>query len=102
MTSCCRYAALPMISLLAERLAKTVAPITAASELGGTGIQRSSQISTASVNPGRLRQSKSKLVEWDALSIQIDFGEYRAIGRAEIPRIVKLLVIRQVGFGHDA
>src|SRR4051812_44859400 len=50
-TSCLRYVALPITSLLALRLASTVAPATACRELGGIGIHRSSQISTPSTNP---------------------------------------------------
>ena len=45
-TSCLRYACLPISSLLAERLTMILAPNMASSELGGTGIHKSSQIST--------------------------------------------------------
>ena len=42
----------------AERLARTVAPATASAELGGDGIQRSSQISTPRTKEGNVSHSK--------------------------------------------
>ena len=45
-----RYRLLPIVSLLAERLSRIVAPAIAWSELGGIGTQRSSQISTPTTN----------------------------------------------------
>ena len=42
-----RQAAFPIVSLLAERLTRTFAPATAALLLGGIGVHKSSQISTA-------------------------------------------------------
>ena len=41
-----------MVRLLPERLAITVAPAIAANVLGGTGAQRSSQISTPTTRSG--------------------------------------------------
>ena len=51
-TSSRRYSALATRSGEAEGFRRTVAPATAWKELGGTGAQRSSQISTARVTPG--------------------------------------------------
>ena len=48
-----RYAALPTVMLLAERLANTVAPANAAYVVGGIGVQTSSQISACNLNPSR-------------------------------------------------
>jgi hypothetical protein len=47
-----RSSALPMTMFEAERLARIVAPASAASVVGGLGAQKSSQISTASLKPG--------------------------------------------------
>ena len=41
-----------MVMLLADRLASTVAPASAASELGGIGTQKSSQTSAWTTKPG--------------------------------------------------
>ena len=46
-----RYRLLPIVSLLAERFSSTVAPAMAWSALGGTGTQRSSQISMPTTEP---------------------------------------------------
>ncbi len=51
-----------MVMLLADRLAITVAPASAARVLGGSGTQRSSQISTPSTKPGRSSASNSRSV----------------------------------------
>jgi hypothetical protein len=45
---------------LPERLRSTVAPASAASELGGTGTHRSSQISTCTTSPGTSRARNSR------------------------------------------
>jgi hypothetical protein len=46
--------------LLAERLASTVAPASAAQLLGGIGVHTSSQISTCSANPSTFSASNSR------------------------------------------
>ena len=45
---------------LADRLSSTVAPASAASELGGIGTQRSSQISTWTTRPGTSSAANSR------------------------------------------
>src|SRR5262249_30169910 len=55
-----RYAALPMVMLLAERFASTVAPASAPQVEGGIGVQTSSQISTCSENPAKSAASKTR------------------------------------------
>ena len=49
-TSWRRYSSLPTVTLDADRLISTVAPASAASEEGGTGVHKSSQISTKNVS----------------------------------------------------
>ena len=53
-----RYAAFPIVTLLAERFASTVAPASAAYVDGGIGTHTSSQISTCKAKPGRSLASK--------------------------------------------
>src|SRR5690606_40348469 len=53
-----RYSDLPIVTLLAERFASTVAPASAAYVLGGTGTQTSSQTSTKRAKPGTFSASK--------------------------------------------
>jgi len=52
-TSSWRYSHLPTVTFEAERFASTVAPASAASVPGGTGVHRSSQMSVCSTKPGR-------------------------------------------------
>ncbi len=54
--------------LLADRLASTVAPASAACELGGTGIQMSSQISACTTRPGTSSAANSRSVPNGAVS----------------------------------
>src|ERR1043166_1973038 len=53
-----RYSALPIVILLAERLASTVAPASAPQVLGGIGTHTSSQTSTCSEKFLKLAASK--------------------------------------------
>ena len=50
-----RSSARPTVIGLPDRFTSTVAPASAASELGGTGTHRSSQISTCTTRPGTVR-----------------------------------------------
>ncbi len=94
---------MPITSLLAERFANTVAPMIACRELGGTGIHRSSQISTPSVKPFMRAAVEQQVgAERDALPSDAGGGEVRVVGRSEIAGVVELLVVRQVGFRNDA
>ncbi len=49
-----------MVIGLPDRFASTVAPASAASELGGTGIHKSSQISAWTIRSGRSAQANSR------------------------------------------
>src|SRR5437867_1303223 len=55
-----RYSDLPTIELLAERFARTVAPAIAASVLGGSGTQTSSQISICNAKSGQFAARKMR------------------------------------------
>jgi hypothetical protein len=55
-----RVSALPMVIGLPEMFSSTVAPASAAREEGGTGIQKSSQISVWTTRPGTSSASNSR------------------------------------------
>ena len=92
-----------MVMLLADRLASTVAPASAASPLGGLGTQTSSQISAWTIRPRRSSAANSRSVpNGDAAAGDRDGPAVGAVAGDEVARLVELAVVRQVDFRHHA
>ena len=91
-----RYSHLPTVTFDAERLASTVAPASAASALGGTGTQRSSQISVCSDEAGAGAGASDQDVgaERDVVTEQRDRVAARRRRRLEPAQLVELAIVR--------
>ena len=89
--------------LLADRLASTVAPASAACELGGTGTQMSSQISACTTRPGTSSAANSRSVPNGAVSAADgDLAAHHPVARHEMPRLVEFAVVGQMDLRHHA
>ena len=98
-----RVSALPMVMLLADRLASTVAPASAAAELGGTGTQKSSQISACTTRSGRSSAANSRSVPHGASKPgHADLLSGDRVAGHEMAALVELAVVGQVGLRHHA
>ncbi len=94
-----RVSALPMVMLQADRLASTVAPASAASQLGGTGTQKSSQISAWTTKPGTSSAAKIRSGPNGAsMRTDPDRPAVGSLARGEMPVLVELAVVRQMDF----
>ena len=97
-----RYSALPIVMLLAERLASTVAPASAPQVLGGMGTQRSSHTSTKSAKPSTFTRFEYEIVpERHDLPEEVDVATHRQTAWRELAALVKLAVVGQIGLGRD-
>ena len=87
----------------AERLASTVAPASAASVPGGTGTQRSSQMSVCRTKPGRCGSAHQHVgAERHVGAEQRERCAARALGGGTEPaQLVELAVVRRIRLRRD-
>ena len=98
-----RVSALPMVMLLADKFASTVAPATAASPLGGLGTQTSSQISAWTIRPRMSDASHNRSVPNGTVRPPMVMdAAVGAVAADEVAGFVEFPVIRQMDFRHDA
>ena len=88
-----RSSAFPMVILLAERFAKTVASASAAYVLKGIGVQRSRRFRRRSRNRYRLSPRKSNRAEGHYLPEEGDFTFDSISSGVELPLFVELPII---------
>ena len=93
-----------MVMLLAERLASTVAPASAAWELGGIGTQMSSQISACTTRFGHVRRCEQQVgaerrAVWAPMVI---VAADHAVAHYEMSRLIEFAVVGQMDLGHHA
>ena len=102
-TSWRRYSSLPTVTLDADRLISTVAPASAASDEGGIGVHRSSQISTKKREQRLLfdLEQQARAERDVALTAQVDRVAGGVVAGRELAQLVELAVVRQVGLGRD-
>src|SRR5579883_387770 len=91
-----------MVIGLPERLASTVAPASASSEAGVTGIHMSSQISTPMVRPGTSTASNSRSTPNGAKVPSIAISASDAGAGGEVASLVELAIGRQIDLGHHS
>ena len=98
---------MPIVSLLAERLSRIVAPAIAWSELGGSGTQRSSQISIPTTNGSRAGLALARCLEEQVNAergvreTQVDLGGLSPSCRLKPTMLVEFLVSGKVLLGDD-
>ncbi len=90
-----RYALLPIVSLLADRFSRTFAPAIACNELGGIGIQRSSQISTPTDHARAGVERAGRCRTGRAGRRNVTSRRLGAVAPAEPAALVELLVVRE-------
>ena len=98
-----RKSALPIVMLLADRFASTVAPASAPNVLGGSGTQTSSQTSTCRTRPGQVGGREHEVgPDRDRRPEQLDLAADELPRGAELPLLVVLAVVGQIALGDDA
>ena len=86
-----------------EMFVRIVAPARAASWLGGTGTHMSSQTSTWSAKPGTSVGPEEQVgSERDPVARDVDGLAALVVAGREVPPLVELAVVGQVGLRRDA